>query len=163
MSISLYPSSSVSISVSPYPRSRPSRSQHGINTCAPGRRSTAIHSSSIGWVVIYWAEVFWKWRTYFSTSSIPTAFISSFRGEYIHLPATSLLGCIFAGWRATLWWKLTRVLPIQGDITHVSFIGISCFVWTFILLVYLQIFKVIIRVSIKLNSEVRVSKFPPKK
>ena len=71
-------------------------------------------------VAIYWAIVFWRWRTYVSTSSRTVTVITSVNGGYSHIPSVLRRGCIPASRQATLWWKPPRVCLIQVVITYFS-------------------------------------------
>ena len=84
----LYTASTDHPAVLTYPitRSTLSCSHHCHDNSDPGCRSTARHISSIGKVAIYWEIVYWRRRTYVSTSYIPTSDIAESRGDITTLP-----------------------------------------------------------------------------
>ena len=83
-------------------------------------RSPNRHRSIIGWVAMYWDMVFWRWRTYISTSSITDASTASSKGGYYHRSIVSHLGSSPTRQRSILWWNPPRVSLILGVISCVS-------------------------------------------
>ena len=80
---------------SPRPNSKLPFSHHRHFSLAPIRRSSVRHNSIAGRVVIYWVMVFWRQRTYVSTSSNPTVDVAASIGGYsqAELPPSGRPSC----------------------------------------------------------------------
>ena len=83
--------------------SNPSCSHHLLYACIPGLRTTSSQTSIIGRITIYCTAIFYLFRIYSSTFTIPASGIASFKVRYSQLHLRRLYCCFSVSRQATLY------------------------------------------------------------